>query len=40
MKRILILNGAGKVNGNTARMINFFSEAAAANGNEIREFAL
>lgn len=40
MKRILILNGAGKVNGNTARMINAFSEAAAANGNEIREFAL
>lgn len=36
MKKILILNGAGKKNGNTAAMIRAFSEAAKENGNEIQ----
>ena len=40
MKKIVILNGAGKKNGNTAAMIKAFTEAAEANGNEIREFYL
>lgn len=38
MKRIVILNGAGKKIGNTAAMINVFKEGAA--GNEIKEFYL
>lgn len=40
MKKIMILNGAGKKNGNTAALIRAFSEGAAASGNEIREFYL
>ena len=40
MKSIIILNGAGKKNGNTAAMIRAFSDAAKANGNEIKEFYL
>ena len=40
MKKIVILNGAGKRNGNTAAMIKAFSDAAAANGNDIQEFYL
>ena len=38
MKRIVILNGAGKKNGNTAAMINSFK--AGATGNEVTEFYL
>ena len=38
MKKILILNGAGKKNGNTTAMINAFKAGAA--GNEITEFYL
>ena len=38
MKKILILNGAGKKNGNTAALIKAFKEGAA--GNEITEFYL
>ena len=38
MANILILNGAGKKNGNTAAMINAFKEGAA--GNEVKEFYL
>ena len=38
MKRIVILNGAGKKNGNTAAMINAFKAGAA--GNEVTEFYL
>ena len=38
MAKILILNGAGKKNGNTAAMIDAFKEGAA--GNEITEFFL
>ena len=38
MKKIVILNGAGKKNGNTAAEIKAFTEAASANGNEIKEF--
>ena len=38
MKKIVILNGAGKKIGNTAAMINAFKEGAA--GNEIKEFYL
>lgn len=40
MKKILILNGAAKKNGNTAAMIKAFSDAAAANDNEIKELYL
>ena len=39
MKRILIFNGAPKKNGNTADIINAFSEAAEAE-NEVKEFYL
>ena len=38
MKKIVILNGAGKKNGNTAAMINAFK--AGAEGNEVTEFYL
>lgn len=38
MKKIVILNGAGKKNGNTAAMISAFREGAA--GNEVTEFYL
>ncbi len=38
MKKIVILNGAGKKNGNTAAMINAFKAGAA--GNEVTEFYL
>ena len=40
MAKICILNGAGKKNGNTAAMIKTFADAAAANGNEVKEFYL
>ena len=40
MKKIVILNGAGKKNGNTAAMIRAFAEGAAADGNEVKEFFL
>lgn len=40
MKQIIVLNGAGKRNGRTAEEIKAFTAAAAANGNEIREFYL
>ena len=38
MKKIVILNGAGKKNGNTAAMIQAFKDGAA--GNEMTEFYL
>ena len=38
MKKIVILNGAGKKNGNTAAMINAFKKGAV--GHEITEFYL
>ncbi|MER2152519.1 MAG: flavodoxin family protein [Candidatus Limivicinus sp.] len=40
MKKILILNGAGKKNGNTAALIKAFAEGAEASGNEVKEFYL
>lgn len=40
MKKIIILNGAGKKNGNTATLIKAFTESAKANGNEVKEFYL
>ena len=40
MKKILILNGAGKRNGNTAALIKAFTEGAESAGNEVREFYL
>ena len=40
MKKILVLNGAGRKNGNTAAMIKAFSDAAVANGNEVKEYYL
>ena len=38
MKKIVILNGAGKKNGNTRAMIDAFKDGAA--GNEMTEFYL
>jgi multimeric flavodoxin WrbA len=35
MRKILILNGAGKKNGNTAALIKSFREGAEAAGHEI-----
>lgn len=40
MSKILILNGAGKKNGNTAALIKSFREGAEAAGHEIKEFFL
>ena len=40
MKKILILNGAGKKNGNTAALIKAFREGAEAAGNTVTEFYL
>ena len=40
MKIILILNGAGKKNGNTAALIKAFREGAEAAGNTVTEFYL
>lgn len=40
MKRILILNGAGKKNGNTAALVNAFKSGAEAAGNQVTEFYL
>lgn len=40
MKKILILNGSPKKNGNTAKLIKAFTEGAQAAGHEVREFHL
>ena len=40
MRKILILNGAGKKNGNTAALIKSFREGAEASGHEVKEFFL
>ena len=40
MKKIIILNGAGKKNGNTAALIKAFREGAEAAGNTVTEFYL
>ena len=40
MKKILILNGSPKKNGNTAKLINAFREGAEGAGHEVREFYL
>ena len=40
MKKIIILNGAGKKNGSTAAMIRAFTEEATSGGNDVREFYL
>ena len=40
MKKIIILNGAPKKNGNTACLIKAFSEGAIKAGNEVKEFYL
>lgn len=40
MKRIVILNGAGKRNGNTAALIKSFKEGAESAGNQVTEFYL
>ena len=37
MKKILILNGSPRKNGNTAKLVNEFIDGAKVNGNEIRE---
>ena len=38
MKKIVILNGAGKKNGNTAALINTFTEGAETSGNGVVTF--
>ena len=40
MKKILILNGAGKKNGNTAALVKAFKEGAENAGNIVTEFYL
>ena len=40
MKKILILNGAGKKNGSTAALIKAFTEGANSAGNDVNEFYL
>ena len=40
MKKIVILNGAGKKNGNTAALIKAFREGVEAAGNTVTEFYL
>ena len=40
MANILILNGAGKKNGNTAALIKAFIDGAKSVGNEVKEFYL
>ena len=40
MKKIMILNGAGKKNGNTAALVKAFTEGAESVGNEVKEFYL
>ena len=39
-KRILILNGAARKNGNTAKLIQAFSEGARSSGHIVQEFYL
>ena len=40
MARIIILNGAARKNGNTAKLIKAFTEGAFRAGNEVKEFYL
>lgn len=40
MKRIMILNGAARKNGNTAALVKAFTEGAESAGNVIQEFYL
>ena len=40
MKKILILNGAGKRNGNTAELVKAFTQGAEDAGNQVTEFYL
>ena len=40
MKKVIILNGAGKKNGNTAALIEAFKTGAEESGNEVKEFYL
>lgn len=37
MKKILVLNGSPRKNGNTATLVDAFVEGATENGNEVRE---
>lgn len=36
MKKILILNGSTRKNGNTAKLINAFIDGVKVNGNEMK----
>lgn len=40
VKKIIILNGAARKNGNTAKLIKAFTDGAEAAGNTVREFYL
>ena len=40
MAKILILNGAARKNGSTAKLIEAFTDGAKSSGNEVREFYL
>ena len=40
MKDIIILNGSGRKNGSTSKLINAFTEVAKNAGNNVQEFFL
>lgn len=40
MANIMILNGAARKNGNTAKLIKAFTEGAIGAGNQVKEFYL
>lgn len=40
MKKIIILNGAARKNGNTDALIKAFTEGSEETGNNVREFYL
>ena len=40
MARIIILNGAARKNGNTAKLVKAFTDGAISSGNEVTEFYL
>ena len=40
MKKIMILNGAGRKNGSTSALVKAFATGAESAGNEVREFFL
>ena len=39
-KKIIILNGAARKNGNTAKLVDAFTDGAASAGNQVKTFYL